>query len=575
MATTVDTDHAGTTCDRSQAGIDAADLLPVELWDKILNGCDGRKGLLLFDPRFRFTARATCTLWHAVIQRPGPDFAAALNAPPWRCQTARPWPRHPWYLALMDGRAVCLSALVTMVAHDAGGWHEDPGVFTAWFASHVPRASRHHAALAMLMSPVAWAAEHACEVEARGVGAASEDQLFDVLACGLKRLAGGHVYRAFQARLDDWSRIAMAVGRLADLAIEKEHGGLLRQIIRAQGGIVHRRHWKMALRASGPACLDCIVDCEPRYDISRITEERLVAKVVAEAVRHDRHWVLDRMRAKCGAFKPSDVFAEAMAQGATSALDWVDTHFHKWLSRSIASLAITAVNKMFGVAAGVENESERSFGWICDRMRSRFGPADRAALFDAIVAGQHFRLLLFLIDRRFFRVNAKVIRRAFALCLAERDHLRSVCALLKAADVFFGGRPSDVDLWGQVIVPDLHDERNVRANCVARILCAVALGVHADRGDVYILDGTHEACAQCADGQCWCNPQTETAASQAEQLLRWCRPVARFADMGAERPYDQARLPTGTYVALRRLAASNSTHPFRPDPRDANPPLFY
>ncbi|AVK76340.1 F-box domain-containing protein [Pandoravirus kuranda] len=558
--------------DRAGTGADPADLLPVELWHKILNGCDDRKGLLFLDPRFRFAARATCALWRAILERSGPDFAAALNAPPWRCQTARPWPLHPWYRALMDGRAVCLSALVTMIAHGAGGWHADPETFVGWFSTHVPRAHRHHAALVMLMSPAAHVVEYVCEVRARDADSATEGRLFDVLACGLKRLTRGPTYRSLQARLYNWSRITVAVGRLVDSAIEKEHDGLLRQIIQAQDGIVHRRHWKMALRASGPACLDCIADCEPRYDISQITEERLASKTIAGAVKYGRHWVLDRMRAKCSAFKPSDVFAEAMAQGAVSTLDWVRAHFKKWLLQSIAGLTVTAVNKMSRAAADAENKAERSFGWICDHMRSAFGPADRGALFNAIVAGRHFRLLLFLLDRHFFRVNAKVMARAFALCLAERDHLRSACALLKAADAYF---PSDVDLWHRVIVPAMYEKGNVRANCLARVLCAVALGVRADRGDVYILDGTREKSVWCADGQCWCDPQTEMAASLAEQLLRWCRPVARFDNMGAGRLYDRTRLPTRTYMALRRLAMNNSAYPSRPDPRDPDPPLFY
>lgn len=245
------------------------------------------------------------------------------------------------------------------------------------------------------------------------------------------------------------------------------------------------------------------------------------------------------------------------------------------VSQSIASLATTAVRKLSHADADAETKIEQLFAWICDRTRSSFDPAERGALLDAIVAGQHPRLLLFLLDRHFFRVNAKVIRRAFALCLAEGDHLRSACLLLKTADAFFGGRPSDVDLWRRVIVPAMHDKRNVRANCVARVLCAIALGVRPDRGDVYILDGAYEENVWCAGEQCWCNPQTEMAASQVGRLLRWCRPVARFDNMGAERLYDRGRLPTRTYAALRRLAMNNSTHPFRPDPRDPNTPIFY
>lgn len=242
MATT-DVDCTETTCARAQTGVDATDLLPAELWHKILNGCDDRKGLLFLDPRFRFTARATCSLWRDIIKRPQSDFAVALNAPPWRCQTACPWPHHPWYLALIDGRAVCLSALVTMIAHRADGWHENAEAFMAWFASNVSRAHHHHATLVMLVSPVARVVEYVCEVKARDADAATEGQLFDVLACGLKRLTGGPIYRAFQARLDDYSRITVAARRLlVDSAVEKEHAGLLRQIIQAQGGIIHRRH---------------------------------------------------------------------------------------------------------------------------------------------------------------------------------------------------------------------------------------------------------------------------------------------------------------------------------------------
>lgn len=552
----------------NQDGMDPTDILPVELWTNILNGCDGRRGLLFLDPRFRFAGRATCALWSAIVQRPGPDFAAALNAPPWRCQTACTWPKHPWYLALADGRAVCMSALVTMLARSTGGWREDPAAFMMWFASHVTRATQHHAALVMLMSPAARAVEHVCEVEAHRADSASEGQLFDVLARGLERLKRGHVYRAFQTRLcDEQSRITVALARLADAAIENEHVSLLQQIA-TLGRVINSRHRELALRASGPACFACIVDCHPSCALSEIHDRDLAAKVFCQIVGNGRHWALDLLRTQRRTLCRADVFAEAMTQGAVSSLDWLDDRHGEWMNASIVSLTITAVKEP-------SFHDERSFGWICDRMHSRFGPADRGALFGAIVAGRHVRLLLFLLDKHFFRVNAKVITRAFAVCLDERDHLRSVCALLRTADALFGGRPSDVDLWGRVIVPNLYDKRNIRANCIARILCAIALGARADHGDVHVLEGTHEACAEYADGQCWCNPQTEAAASQVEQLLRWCRPVARFAGTGAERLYDRGRLPTRTYMALHRLAVSNSTHPFRPDPRDPDPPLFY
>ncbi|AJF97288.1 F-box domain protein [Pandoravirus inopinatum] len=44
---------------------DHADVLPPELWDRILNGVD-RRGRPLLDPRFRCMARMTCSRWRAV-----------------------------------------------------------------------------------------------------------------------------------------------------------------------------------------------------------------------------------------------------------------------------------------------------------------------------------------------------------------------------------------------------------------------------------------------------------------------------------------------------------------------------
>ncbi|AGO85277.1 F-box domain containing protein [Pandoravirus salinus] len=90
-------------------------VLSHELWDHILNGADPN-GRALLDPRFRFAARMTCRLWHAVVSSPSEadrrrivaTLSAMLVDPP--RITAEATGR------MAIGAAVCASAMADLFA---------------------------------------------------------------------------------------------------------------------------------------------------------------------------------------------------------------------------------------------------------------------------------------------------------------------------------------------------------------------------------------------------------------------------------------------------------------------------